>query len=221
MPAPHTVVVSAFEPFGGADHNPSQDVLDLLTQRAEQGELTVQAEHDVVVTPLTLPVEFGRAGKLLTEAINRHSPALVIALGLAAGTEAVRLERVGLNLRDARIPDNAGAQPAEAPVAPQGPPALFSTLRLKAAHARIAAAGIPVALSLSAGSYVCNDLLYTALHHISTQNLKIPAGFVHVPDLRSPETPVSTEQATTALDLLIAESLKKDDDDATPLGPLH
>lgn len=148
-------------------------------------------------------------------------PELVICLGLAAGTDTIRLERVALNLRDARIPDNAGAQPADVPVVPQGPPALFSTLRLKAAHARITATGIPVTLSLSAGSYVCNELLYTALHHISAKDLQIPAGFVHLPDLHSPSTPLSIGQAAAAVDLLIAESLRKNDDDATPLGQLH
>lgn len=247
MAAPQRVLVSAFEPFGGADRNPSQDVLTLLTQRADQGELHAQAEHrGVVLIPLTLPVEFGRAGKLLTAAIGDHSPALVVCLGLAAGTETIRLERLGVNLRDARIPDNAGAQPTDAPVAADGPAALFSTLRLKAAHARIAAAGIPVSLSLSAGSYVCNDLLYTALHHISSQRLQIPAGFVHIPDLpgtdqqsagqpgtdqqsadqhspdqHSPGSPLSIGQAATAVDLLVAESLHNTGDAATPLGTLH
>lgn len=215
-------MLSAFEPFGGADHNPSQDVVEELAHRADRGELTAQSEHPgVAIIPVLLPVEFSTAGQLLSTFIDKYSPDLVISLGLAAGTETIRLERVGLNLRDARIPDNAGAQPADEPVIAEGETALFATLRLKAACERIAASRIPVSLSLSAGSYVCNDVLYSLLHHLRTRKLSSSAGFVHLPDLRASGCPVSLEQATRAVDLLIAESLRPLPDAAAPGGTLH
>lgn len=221
-----TVLLSAFEPFGGADHNPSQAVVEELTRRAGNNQLTAEREEGsghggVVVIPALLPVEFNTAGDMLRTLIEKHSPTVVIAVGLAAGTEEIRLERVGLNLRDARIPDNAGAQPAGEPIVPGGANALFSTLRLKSACQRIAAAQIPVRLSLSAGSYVCNDVLYTLLHHIATNALDTRGGFVHVPQLGGTDAAVTVEQAAAAVDLLIAESLTDEPDDARPGGALH
>ncbi|NDK31990.1 pyroglutamyl-peptidase I family protein [Nesterenkonia haasae] len=218
----HRVLISAFEPFGGATRNSSQDVIHALVKRAERRQLTAQKEHrDVVLIPLLLPVEFATAAQILTHATSEHSPHLVISVGLAAGTDTIRLERVGLNLRDARIPDNAGAQPVDQAIAEEGEPALFSTLRQKAAFERITAADIPASLSLSAGSYVCNDVLYSVLHHLRNQNSGTRAAFVHVPDLHASNPPPTVDQACTALDLLISESLKCEADTHSPVGNLH
>jgi pyroglutamyl-peptidase len=222
MTETHRVLLSAFEPFGGADGNPSQDVVRELTERAGHGQLIAQRERGgVVLVPVLLPVEFATAGQILTQAASERSPDLVISVGLAAGTDTIRLERVGLNLRDARIPDNAGAQPVDQPITADGENALFSTLRLKAAGQRIAEANIPVSLSLSAGSYVCNDLLYTILHHLRSQESDARAGFVHVPDLHARDAPITLEEAVTALDLLICESMSPSPDTHLPLGAMH
>ncbi|TLP95066.1 pyroglutamyl-peptidase I [Nesterenkonia salmonea] len=222
MADPHRILVSAFEPFGGAAQNPSQNVVQELIRRAERNQLIAQKEHrGVVLIPVLLPVEFTTAAQILAHAASEHSPRLVISVGLAAGTDTIRLERVGLNLRDARIPDNAGAQPADQPIVDSGKPALFSTLRLKSAFKRITEANIPSTLSLSAGSYVCNDVLYSILHHLRDQGPEIRAGFVHVPDLHAPDSTLTVGQAATALDLLISESLIFEPDAHTPLGNLH
>ena len=219
MSPARTVLLTGFEPFAGMDHNPSWDAVEELAGAAARSQLRAQEVHgDLDVHTALLPVEFGASAELLLEQMTATVPDLVIALGLAAGTETVRLERVGLNLRDAQIPDNAGHQPAEAPVVPGGPPALFATLRLKAAHAAISAAGIPVSLSLSAGSFVCNSLLYSLLHTVPDS---VPAGFVHLPDLSSEGSPVSLAQAVHALDLLITESLHPRTDLSVPAGLLH
>ncbi|RJN32429.1 pyroglutamyl-peptidase I [Nesterenkonia natronophila] len=216
------VLLSAFEPFDGADHNPSQDVVRELTERAGRGQLAAQRERGgIVVVPVLLPVEFTTAGQILTQAAREHSPDLVISVGLADGTDAIRLERVGLNLRDARIPDNAGAQPVDQPIIADGENALFSTLRLKAAGQRIAEANIPVSLSLSAGSYVCNDLLYTVLAHLRSQESGARAGFVHVPDLLATDAPITVDEAVMALDLLICESMSPAPDTHAAMGALH
>lgn len=214
------MLLTGFQPFAGMDHNPSWNVVTELAERAERAQLRAQAVHgEIAVRTALLPVEFEASAQLMDEQIAATGPDLVIAVGLAAGTEAVRLERVGLNLRDARIPDNAGHQPAGEPVVPGGPTALFSTLRLKAAHALIDAEGIPVTLSLSAGSFVCNSLLYALLH--TTGPGARPAGFVHVPDLDLPGSEVSRAQAVLALDLLITESLRPEPDLDVPAGLLH
>lgn len=222
MAEPYRILISAFEAFDGAKRNPSQDVVQGIILRADHRQLTAQKEHDgVVLIPTLLPVEFNTAAQLLTHAVSEHSPDLVISVGLASGTDTIRLERVGLNLRDARIPDNSGAQPIDQRISDDGESALFSTLRLKAASERIEAADIPVSLSLSAGSYVCNDVLYSVMDHLRRNDLRTKAGFVHVPDLHEVEPQVTTDQAATALDLLIAESLKSQDDAHSPLGALN
>lgn len=217
-PSP-TVLLTGFEPFAGMDHNPSWDVVTDLAAAAARTALQAQQVHgEIVVRTALLPVEFHASTELLLEQIADTAPDLVIAVGLAAGTDVVRLERVGLNLRDARIPDNAGHQPTEEPVVPGGPPAMFATLRLKAAHAAISAAGIPVALSLSAGSFVCNSLLYAVLHAAPPS---MPAGFVHVPELSGAGSSVSPAQAVHAVDLLLTESLHQGPDLKVAAGLLH
>lgn len=220
------VILTGFDPFGGMEHNSSWDVAQAVARGGEERIGEAEQLHDVEVRTLRLPVAFGRAAALLAGAVDAavaegRPPAAVLALGLAAGTEAVRLERVGVNLRDARIPDNDGAQPADEPVVAHADGALFSTLRLKAAQARIHEAGIPVQLSLSAGSFVCNDVLYSLLHDLGARGLDTPGGFVHVPDLRAPEAPVSLAQAVRAVELLLVETLRGGADVAVPGGALH
>ncbi|NLS08831.1 pyroglutamyl-peptidase I [Nesterenkonia sp. MY13] len=205
------VLISGFEPFGGMDYNPSWDVAEQL-QKTHTG-----AE----VHAVRLPVEFGTAAETLLQHAEALQPDLIIATGLAGGTDAVRLERVGLNLRDARIPDNSGAQPVDEAIDDDGAAALFSTLRLKAAHARIKEAGIPVQLSLSAGSFVCNDVLYSLMAAVARMQTPVPAGFVHLPDLRDPAVSLTTEQSVEALGILIEESLAPEPDATIIGGTLH
>lgn len=226
-----TALITGFDPFAGADHNPSWDVAEELAARAADGRLIAQTEHTGLTVDIhRLPVVHEAALEALDAAIAAVAPDVVISLGLADGTDAVRLERVGLNLRDARIPDNAGAQPVDEPIVDDGAPALFSTLRLKAAHARITAAQIPVQLSLSAGSFVCNEVLYGLLHRLrggqaepydAAAPAPVRGGFVHVPSLREADCPVSLQQAVEAVDLLLAASLDDRPDVEHPGGALH
>jgi pyroglutamyl-peptidase len=118
----------------------------------------------------------GRLPRLLDE----HAPDVVVAVGLAAGITAVQLERVAVNLMDARIADNGGAQPVDAPVVDGGPAAWFTTLPVKAAAAAVREAGIPAGISYSAGTYVCNATFY-ALQHTLAGRPRALSGFVHVP----------------------------------------
>jgi len=183
------VLVTGFEPFGGDTANSSADAVGLLA-RSWTGP-------DELVTTV-LPVEFDqvrRADGPLLRLLEEHAPDVVVAVGLADGITQVRIERVAINLMDARIPDNGGAQPVDAPVADGGPAARFATLPVKAAVDAVRAAGVPAGVSYSAGTYVCNAAFY-ALQHAQAARPGVLSGFVHVP--RSTEE-VGGEAATSAL----------------------
>lgn len=170
---PRPVLLTGFGPFVDAASNPS-----IEAARALDG--AVIAGHQVVVREL--PVEFGVAREALRRALRELRPALVLCTGLAASRDAVSLERVAINLDDARIPDNAGRQPVDVPVVRGGPAAYFSTLPLKAMLAALRAAGIPAEVSQTAGTFVCNHVFYALMHRLR-RNRGVRAGFVHLPPL--------------------------------------
>lgn len=167
-----TILLAGFEPFGGDALNPSQEIARVL-----DGE-TIGAHR---VVGAVLPVAFATAPPMLDALIERHRPALVLALGLAGGRGELSFERVAVNLIDARIPDNDGAQPIDEAVIDDAPPAYFSTLPLKAIVADLRARGIPAGLSLSAGTFVCNAVFFALAHRLATQHPRMRSGFVHVP----------------------------------------
>lgn len=179
------VLLTGFAPFAGAAVNESWEAV------REAAPLLHAAGFAVEV--LELPVEFGRAGERLAAAVREHRPSLVVAVGLAAERTGITPERVALNVRDARIPDNAGTSPVDEPVVAGGPVGCFSTLPIKAMVAALAADGIPGAVSQTAGTYVCNDVFYSLQHLLATDGelAGIRGGFVHVPSagvLDSPTT---------------------------------
>ncbi len=171
-----TVLVTGFEPFDGAAHNPSGD---LARRLAELGH------PDCRIVGEVLPVSFARAPALLAAAIDAHHPDVVVMLGLAENRRAITPERVAINLADARIADNDGEQPTDAPLEPHGPAARFALLPIKHIALSIANAGIPAEVSLSAGSYVCNAVMYAALgiaeQRAGAGGAPLQAGFIHVP----------------------------------------
>ena len=167
-PEPVKTLVTGFEPFGGSDRNPS-------------AELITRLEGDAIT--VVLPVEFETVRKLVPDLLAEHRPTHVVCLGLSGCATGLTLERVAINLIDARIPDNAGDQPVDRPVIPGAPAARFSTLPVKAMLHAVQATGTPGELSLSAGSYVCNALLYHVLHAAATfpRDIRPRCGFIHVP----------------------------------------
>lgn len=171
-PAPR-LLLTGFEPFDGARINPSWEVARALAGE-RIGGWQVVAEQ--------LPCVFGRSRAVLATALRRHRPAAVLALGLAGNRGAVSVERAALNLIDARIPDNAGAQPVDVAVVPGAPYGLPTRLPAKAIVARLQAAGLRAELSLSAGSFVCNEVMYGLLHRLRRRP-GVPAGFIHLPPL--------------------------------------
>ncbi|MFI2364841.1 pyroglutamyl-peptidase I [Promicromonospora sp. NPDC019610] len=183
------VLVTGFEPFGGDAVNASAEAVAALAERWAGPEELVTA---------VLPVEFdqvrGPDGPFL-RLLDEHRPDVVVAVGLAAGVTQVRVERVAINLMDARIPDNGGAQPVDAPVVDGGPDARFATLPVKAAVDAVRAAGIPAGVTYSAGTYVCNATFY-ALQDALAARPGVLSGFVHVP--RTTEE-VGAEASASAL----------------------
>lgn len=166
------ILLIGFEPFGGDALNPSQEIV-----RALDGE-TVGAHR---IVGAVLPVAFAKAPPLLDALVERHRPVLALALGLAGGRGELSFERVAVNLVDARIADNDGVQPIDVPVIDHAPPACFSTLPLKAIVADLRARGIPAALSLSAGTFVCNQVFFALAHRLAARHPQTRCGFLHVP----------------------------------------
>ena len=164
-----SVFITCFEPFGGRSSNASAEAVFSLPSIICSFELR----------RLCLPVAFRKAADRAIAAIDELSPAAVICVGEAAGRTAITPEKVALNLRTARIPDNAGLQPIDEPVIEGGANALFSTLPVREMAEAIREAGIPAEISYSAGTYVCNDLFYLVLDHLGDSG--VPAGFIHVP----------------------------------------
>jgi pyroglutamyl-peptidase len=164
------ILVTGFEPFDGAAANPSG-----AAARALHG--SVVAGHRV--HGLELPCVFDAAPRQLAEELDRVHPVLVLALGLAPSRSGFSLERVAINLSDARIPDNAGAQPLDRPVHAQGPAAHFTTLPVKAMLAALQAAAWPAELSHSAGTYVCNHVFYSLMQALTVRP-GVRGGFMHV-----------------------------------------
>ena len=168
------ILVTGFEPFGGETINPSWEAA-----RALDGERL----GDAVFAARRLPCVVDDAGPALIDAIEELNPSLVLCLGLAGGRTDVSIERVAINIVDARIPDNAGRQPVDEPVVEGGPVAYFSTLPIKAQLRALHEDGIPASVSSTAGTYVCNAVFYALSHYIATERPVLRGGFIHVPYL--------------------------------------
>lgn len=166
------VLITGFAPFDGERVNPSWQAASLVAAEPPAG---------LTVTATELPCVFGASLDILRDAVRSQAPDLVLCLGQAGGRPGVTVERVGLNLDDARIPDNAGQQPIDEPVVPDGPAAYFSTLPVKACVAAMREAGVPAAVSHTAGTFVCNHVAYGLGHLIATEFPHVRGGFVHVP----------------------------------------
>lgn len=212
-----TVLLTGFEPFGGEDTNPAWEAVRVL-QGARIGGRVVQTR--------CLPVVFGAAATALRAALAQTRPALVVCVGQAGGRAAVSLERIAINLDDARIPDNAGNRPVDMAVVAGGPAAFFSTLPVKRLCRDLVHAGIPAELSATAGTYVCNHVFY-ALMHALRRRPGVRGGFVHIP--YSPEQAaahagapaLAVETVTAALRLIVRTTLRHPHDLAIPGGETH
>jgi len=183
------ILLTGFEPFGGLARNPSGDLAGALGSAGVEGAV--------------LPVDYARVGPALRALLERPWDAVVLT-GVAIGRPRLSLERVAINFRDPERTDNAGAAPGTPEVVEGGPAAYFSTLPLERLRATLAAAGVPVEISLSAGAYLCNAAFYLARHALDEAGT--PCGFVHLPptpDLACGAQPLAFDEQARALRLVL------------------
>lgn len=165
------ILVTGFDPFGGESRNPSAEVVEKLPDIIGGAELV----------KLIVPTVRFKAPDQAARTIREHRPDVVLSIGQAGGRAAVTVERVAVNLDDFRIPDNEGNQPVDEPVVPGGPDGYLTDLPIKAMVSAIRARGIPAEVSLSAGTFVCNHLLYSVRNLLEQEFPGVRCGFIHIP----------------------------------------
>lgn len=202
------VLLTGFEPFEGATINASWEAA-----RSLDGETI--AGHRIAAA--LLPVVFGDALVVLQEAIARTRPVMAICMGVAALRTHISIERIAINVDDARIPDNSGRQPIDQAVVANGPAAYFSTLPIKAMLHALDDAEIPAEISQTAGTFVCNHVFYGLMHEFA-RHPELRGGFIHVPPILAQEYPVGMplEQLVAGLHRSIEVALRHRDDLGSP-----
>jgi pyroglutamyl-peptidase len=211
---PPTVLVTGFDPFGGSDVNPSWQAVHALHGRTIAGRRVVGAE---------VPTVFGTSLRRLAELLEEHQPELVVCTGQAGGRGAISLERVAINVNDARIPDNAGAKPIDTPVVAGGPDAYFTTLPIKAMLKALLDGGVNAEVSQTAGTFVCNHTFYGLMHTLAQPRWEgTRGGLVHVPWLPEQGQPsMRVDEIVAGLELGIACALATRRDIRKEAGALN
>lgn len=198
------VLVTGFEPFGGEVINPSFEVVKKLSEKINGAD----------IIKLQVPTAFNNSITHTIEKIQEENPDFVLSIGQAGGRFGISVERVAININDARIPDNLNNQPIDTKIDETGENAYFASIPIKAIVQGLKANYIPTAVSDSAGTYVCNHLMYGVLNYIHKNNLNIKAGFIHIPYLfqqvtTKPNTPAMdintmVKAIETAIDVMVA-----------------
>lgn len=203
------VLVTAFDPFGGESVNPAWEAVQLLNTKS------FESIHVIVKQ---IPTVFRCSIQSLKQAIAENQPDIVICVGQAGGRSDITVERVAINVDDARIPDNQGFQPIDEPVVAGGPVAYWSTLPIKAMVLQMRAAGIPSSVSQTAGTFVCNHLFYGLCHLIATKFPNMRGGFVHIPYLpeqvvhKAGQPSMGLEHVVKGLEIIVKTSVAYDQD---------
>jgi len=209
------VLLTGFDPFGGANVNPSWQAV-----RALHGRQILRRR----IAAVQLPTVFGDALRVLDTWLDQLRPELVVCVGQAGGRAAISLERVAINVDDAPLCDNAGAQPVDRPVVSSGPAAYFSTLPIKAMHAALQAEGLPVEVSQTAGTFVCNHVFYGLMHRLNAHPglHHTRGGFVHVPWLPTQGIPsLPLDDVVRGLHLALRCALQTERDVVVASGATH
>jgi len=167
------ILITGFEPFGGETINPSLEAVMSLPGQID----------GVAIKKMSLPVVFGKSADVLRAALDAEEFDAVISIGQAGGKAGINIERIAINIDDTKSPDSEGNTPKDAPICPESPAAYFATLPIKKIVSNLIDAGIPAVVSNTAGTYVCNHIMYTALHHAAQNRPQMKAGFVHIPYL--------------------------------------
>jgi pyroglutamyl-peptidase len=197
------VLVTGFEPFGGEKMNPSWEAVKALPDKIK----------GAVIVKRRLPVTFRGVKDILPRLIVDEKPDVMILTGQAGGRPNITVERVAINVMDSTMPDNEGYKPEDEPVFEGAPAAYFATLPVKAIVNALREAKIPASVSNTAGTYVCNTAMFTALHTIEVAGMTARAGFIHVPfsheqALDNPRPSMALETIKKAVELAVKTSLK-------------
>lgn len=207
------ILITGFDPFGGENINPSYEAIKKISMN----------NPSIEIIKKELPTVFKRSIAVLDETIESVQPDVVVCTGQAGGRFDISMERVGINIIDAKIPDNDGDQPVDEKIFNDGGDAYFSTIPIKASVKALREKGIPASVSNTAGTFVCNCILYGALYLIEKKYPKVKAGFVHVPFLPEQVTEkanmpsMSLENITRALEVII-ETIATTDQDIKAVG---
>lgn len=209
------VLLTGFNEFGGDLINPSW-----LAAQALHGQI-IQS-HQIVAAQL--PTEFYASRQILSALLRQHKPVLTMCLGLAGGRSGLSLERIAINIQDARIPDNAGDQPIDIPVVKSGPAAYFTSLPIKSMLQALTNAGINAEVSQTAGTFVCNQVFYLLMHlqKSNRKNHQLRGGFIHVPYLPGQGMPfMPLDETVRGLYVAITSALTTNTDLAIGGGALN
>ena len=185
------VLVTGFEPFGGEKVNPALEAVKGLPAEI----------HGAEVRCLEVPTVFHKSAHVLEEEMSHYQPDFVLCIGQAGGRSSLTPERVAINQDDARIPDNDGNQPLDLPIRPDGAPAYFSSLPIKAMVQAIKKEGLPASVSNTAGTFVCNHLMYQALYLVEKKFPHVKAGFMHIPYMMEQVVNRPTTPAMSLVDI--------------------
>lgn len=213
-----TVLMTAFEPFGGESINPSWEAVSAL-----EGKEIASAR--IVIRQL--PVVFADVLDVLYQALEEVKPDAILSVGQAGGRSDITVERIGINVDDARIADNAGHQPVDEAIVADGPAAYFSRLPIKAIVAALRQAGIPASVSQTAGTFTCNRVMYGLLHWLAQQQTPVRGGFIHIPYLPEqaalhPGAPsMSVASVIQALEIAVRVTLETGEDLKIAGGATH
>ena len=209
------LLITGFDPFGGASINPAYEAVKLLPDRI----------GDCDIVKLEVPTVYVEDGVVLSKAIEEHQPDIVICVGQAGGRSGMTIEKVAVNLMDARIKDNKGQQPLDELICRDGENAYFAKLPVKAMVKAMKDRGIPARVSYTAGTFVCNDIMYRLLYLIDKKYPAMRGGFIHVPYLPEQvlELPdgmpsMSAASIAEALEAGIVAALNNEDDIVTVGG---
>lgn len=167
------MLLTAFEPFGGECINPGFEAIQLIPDKIGNTE----------IVKAVIPTAFETSIETVISFIEKEKPDIVLSIGQAGGRKDITVERIAINIDDARIPDNEEKQPVDQPIVVDGPAAYFSNLPIKAMVQAIVKAEIPASVSNTAGTFVCNHLMYGVLHYLKEHNPQARGGFIHVPFL--------------------------------------
>ena len=212
------VLITGFDPFGGESVNPAYEAVKLLPDTIAGAQ----------IIKLEIPTVFSKSGPAVEAGIQEHQPDIVINVGQAGGRSCVTIEKVAINLADARIPDNAGEQPVDEVLQEDGENAYFATIPVKAIVQNVRDHGIPCHVSYTAGTYVCNCVMYNVLYMAAKKYPNIRAGFIHVPfaaeqavDKANGMAFMSLEMIAKSLEYAIEATVQNETDISEAIGTTH